>query len=208
MVALARSAPVGNPPLVARMDTARFGVVPVQLLQNRSRSTRVRLPLTPAVNVWPAQLVALIPKPLFVTVVFCWSILAAFSRVTSPGLLLKSQFVATPLWKSGCVVSVMQPFDAATVSTKSCVTEPASGTTIPAALAELNPAKVAVSLGYVPAGTLNEYVPSPAVVVDLLPRATVAPPMGLPLPDAVTVPCRVPFPTVVQPGNWNAPMRV
>src|SRR3954462_13811620 len=71
MVAVARSAPVGRPPLVARMETARFGVVPVQPLQNRSRSTLVRLPLTPAVNVWPAQLVAFMPKPLLVTTVFC-----------------------------------------------------------------------------------------------------------------------------------------
>src|SRR3954470_22349388 len=100
---------------------------------------------------------------------------------------------------------MMQPVAAATLRTKFWVVEAPSETTMLAALAELNPAKLAVSLGYVPAGTLNEYVPSAAVVVALEPSPTVAPPMGLPLPDAVTVPCSVPFPTVVHPGNWNAP---
>ena len=48
MVVTARSDPVGRPPLVALIETVRFGVVPVQALQNRSRSTRVSWPVTPA----------------------------------------------------------------------------------------------------------------------------------------------------------------
>src|SRR3954464_13891055 len=71
MVAVARSGPIGAPPLVARMETAKLGVVPVQPLQKRSRSTLVTVPFTAGVNVCPAQLVAFMPKPLFVTTVFC-----------------------------------------------------------------------------------------------------------------------------------------
>src|SRR5438105_3781367 len=73
IVAVARSAPVGSAgvPAVARIDRLMFGVVPVQLLQKRSRSTLVMGPEIAALNVWPAQFVALKPKPLFVTFVFC-----------------------------------------------------------------------------------------------------------------------------------------
>ena len=73
IVAVARSAPVGTgvAPVVARIETVRFGNVPVQPLQKRSRSTCVSWPVTPAVNVWPAQLVLVIPKPFGVTDVFC-----------------------------------------------------------------------------------------------------------------------------------------
>ena len=73
IVAVARSAPVGTAgvPVVARIDTARSGVVPLHPLQNRSRSMRFSGPLTDGMKLWPAQLVAVNPKPLVVTVVFC-----------------------------------------------------------------------------------------------------------------------------------------
>jgi hypothetical protein len=71
IVAVTRSEPVGRSPLVARIETVMFGVVPVQPLQNRSTSTAVNWPLTPAVKLWPNQLVELKPKPLLVTDVFC-----------------------------------------------------------------------------------------------------------------------------------------
>src|SRR6266542_2130640 len=71
MVAVARSAPVGKSPLAALIETVIFGVVPVQPLQNKSRSALVNWPLTPAVNVWPNHEVELKPKPLLVTDVFC-----------------------------------------------------------------------------------------------------------------------------------------
>ena len=56
---------------MARIETVMFGVVPVQPLQNRSTSTCVNWPVTPAVKVWPTQDVAVKPKPLVVTDVFC-----------------------------------------------------------------------------------------------------------------------------------------
>src|SRR5207248_5361474 len=98
----------GGVRLVALMETVRFGVVPMQLLQKRSRSALVKGPVTAGVKVCPAQLVLLKPKPLLLTVRFCGSMEAAFTSVTSPGLLVRSQLVATPVWKSVCVVSVRQ----------------------------------------------------------------------------------------------------
>src|SRR6266567_1184643 len=71
IVAVARSAPVGKSPLVALTDTVIFGVVPVHPLQNRSTSALVSWPVTPAVKVWPNQLVEVNPKPLLVTERFC-----------------------------------------------------------------------------------------------------------------------------------------
>src|SRR5437870_7765114 len=102
VVATARSEPVGTGglPVVARIDTVRFGVVPVQLLQKRSRSTLVSLPETPGTKVWPAQDVLLNPKPLLVTVRFCWSTALGLARTTSPALAVKSTFVLDPAWKS------------------------------------------------------------------------------------------------------------
>src|SRR5690242_15799705 len=102
----------------------------------------------------------------------------------------------------------MQPFTAAGLSAKFLVVVPLSGTTTPATCAELKPDALAVSLGYVPAGTLNEYWPDPFVVVVRLPRDTIAPAIGRPFPRFVTVPLRVPFPMALHPGNWNAPTRV
>src|SRR5260370_40386085 len=102
MVVDARSAPVGTAgvALVALIETVIFGVVPLQPLQNSSTSALVSLPVTAGVKVWPAQLVLLKPNPLFVTVVFCWSILAPLKRMTSPGRLSRSQLVGTTRWKA------------------------------------------------------------------------------------------------------------
>ena len=41
IVVIARSGPVGKSPLVALIETLRFGVVPVQAEQNKKRSARV-----------------------------------------------------------------------------------------------------------------------------------------------------------------------
>ena len=73
IVAVARSTPVGTgvAPVVARIETVMFGVVPVQPEQKRLRSTCVSWPATPAVKVCPAHAVLLNPKPAFVVVVFC-----------------------------------------------------------------------------------------------------------------------------------------
>ena len=53
MVAEARSAPVGSPPLVARrLDSVRLGGVgPVQPVQKRLMSALVKVPVTDGVNV-------------------------------------------------------------------------------------------------------------------------------------------------------------
>ena len=67
----AMSAPVGRPPLVALSESVRLGVVPVQPLQNRLRSTRVIWPVTAGVNICPPQVVIVIPTPLVLRVVFC-----------------------------------------------------------------------------------------------------------------------------------------
>ena len=99
-----------------------------------------------------------------------------------------------------------QPLWADAVSAKFFVSVPPFGTTSVAAEAGSKPGLVAVSVGYVPAGTVNEYAPLPFVVAVRLPSATVAPEIGF--VPSVTVPESVPFPTVVQPGKWNEPMRV
>src|SRR5438132_1216198 len=72
MAAVARSPPVGTAglPVVARIDPERSGVVPVQPLQNRSRSTPTSAPDMPAVNVCPAHEVLVNPNPLFDTFAF------------------------------------------------------------------------------------------------------------------------------------------
>ena len=84
-------------PEVGRIETLRFGVVPVQALQKRFRSTLVKLPVAADVNVCPAQLVLVKPKPLLVVDAFCWSTFAGARRVTSPGLVVRSTFVNTPV---------------------------------------------------------------------------------------------------------------
>jgi hypothetical protein len=109
IVAVARSPPVGRPAEVARIDTVRFGVVPVQPEQKSWRSTLVSCPVIAGMKVWPPQLA--VPKlvPVDVPPVDAWSTFGAFSSETSPGLPVRSQFVATPAWKSACVVSVRHP---------------------------------------------------------------------------------------------------
>src|SRR5215470_9342665 len=67
IVVTARSDPVGTLPEVARIETVRFGVVPVQFVQKRSRSTLVKRPVIADVKVCPAQVVLVKLKPLFVT---------------------------------------------------------------------------------------------------------------------------------------------
>ena len=52
IVAVVRSAPVGSPPLVLRIETVRLGVVPVHPLQKIwIVSAWTSVPVTPAVNV-------------------------------------------------------------------------------------------------------------------------------------------------------------
>src|SRR5689334_4850206 len=67
IVAVARSAPVGAPPLVARMETVMFGLVAVQPEQKSSMSARVSWPLMAAVKVCPAHDVLVMPKPVGLT---------------------------------------------------------------------------------------------------------------------------------------------
>src|SRR5437016_2173105 len=96
MVALARSAPVGSPPLVLRMDTVRLGVVPVQLEQKSWTSTVVSRPVAAGIKVCPSQLVVLTDVPVVVPAVFDWSILGVFWRMTSPGLVVRSTLLVMP----------------------------------------------------------------------------------------------------------------
>ena len=56
IVAVARSAPVGVPPLVARIETVMFGLVAVQAEQNSSMSARVSWPLMAGVQFICAKL--------------------------------------------------------------------------------------------------------------------------------------------------------
>src|SRR5258708_8711445 len=109
MVAAAMSAPVGRPPLVARMLRVRFGAVPVQPLQNRLTSTLVSWPVTAGVKLWPPQEVVVMPTPLLLSVAFCWSTVAAFSRMTSPGLVVRSTLGVTPLWNTSTLLPSPHP---------------------------------------------------------------------------------------------------
>src|SRR5581483_11585529 len=146
MVAVARSAPVGRPPLVARTLSVKFGVVPVQPEQKRLMSTFVSKPVTDGVNVCPAHVVVVMPTPLLPRVVFCWSRLG-FASTTSPGLALRSTLLGTPAWKSVCDVSVRQAPLGAVDSAKFWVVALPSVTAILVAEAGLQPGKVAVMLG-------------------------------------------------------------
>ena len=112
--------------------------------------------------------------------------------------MTRSQFDGAPRWKVLCVLSVKQPLCAEALSVKLRVKVPPFGTVFGAAEPGSKPGLLAVSDGYVPAGTLNEYWPLPFVVVVRLPSAMVAPEIGL--APSVTVPESVPLPTVVQPG--------
>src|SRR5882672_5197086 len=135
--------------------------------------------------------------------------LGAFSRITSPGLPLRSVFVGTPPWKSACDVSVRQPLVVAVLREKSTVVVAPSLTITLKVVLEVKPGREAAMLGYVPEGIpAKEYVPSAAVVAVLLPSATVTPAIGAPPAVAVTMPLTVPAATGVQLGKLNAPMRV
>src|SRR5262249_35048852 len=112
-VVLARSAPVGRPPDVARMLTVMRGAV-LQNTQNRLRSTWLSEPERPAVNVWPVHCVFVLLlnfSPFAVYEVFCWSTVppppppAPAASWTLPGVVVRSRFVATPAVKSAWVVS-------------------------------------------------------------------------------------------------------
>src|SRR5256885_1136952 len=103
MVAEARSPPVGNPPLVARMESVRFGVVPVHPLQNKLTSTFVTCPVPMGVNVCPNHVVVLKPPPEVVISEFCGS---PFTSCAEFGVVRRSTLVGTPACKSACVVSV------------------------------------------------------------------------------------------------------
>jgi hypothetical protein len=155
-VAEARSPPVGTPPEVARSEIVMFGFTPLQFAQNSSTSTRFSLPVTVGVNVWPAQLTLSKPNPVGLTFVFRASVLSGLARTTAPGLETRSQFPGVPRWKVLCELSVKQPLWAAPVSVKLCVALPPFGTAIVATEDVSKPSALAVSVGYVPAGTVNE----------------------------------------------------
>src|SRR4051812_18973675 len=133
-----------------------FGLVPLQLEQKSSTSTRLSWPATVGVNVWPAQLVLLKPKPVGLTLLFFAAVLSGFASTTLPGLETRSQFVGAPRWNVDCELSVKHPLCAPAPSAKLRVGVPPSGTAIVAAEPSLKPALLAVSDAYVPAGTVNE----------------------------------------------------
>jgi hypothetical protein len=56
--------------------------------------------------------------------------LAAFDRMTLPGLVVRSTFVGTPVWKAACVVSVRQALASAGVRGKFRVVVALSFTTM------------------------------------------------------------------------------
>ncbi len=60
----------------------------------------------------------------------------AFNNVTSPGLLVRSQLVIAPAWKSACVVSTKHPLVDARLREKFCVVVPPSVTTVEATVTE------------------------------------------------------------------------
>src|SRR5436305_6019072 len=147
MVAVARSAPVGRPPLVLRIESVRFGVVPVHPEQKSWTSTFTSWPVTAGIKVCPPQLA--VPKlvPVVVPAVFDWSRFGAFTRRTSPGLVVRSTLVATPVWKSAWVVSTGQALVGAVPSEKFCVVVLPSVMTMLVTVLELYPGALAVSLG-------------------------------------------------------------
>ena len=104
------------------------------------------------------------------------------------------------------MASLRQPLVAAALSVKFCVAVAAFGTAMLEAEAGSKPALLALTDGYVPAGSVNVYCPLALVVVVREPTWIVAPLTGL--APLVTVQESVPLPTVVQPGNWNEPIRV
>src|SRR5450631_1284283 len=98
-------------------------------------------------KVIPVQLGVPKPVPVVVPAVFCWSIGLGLARITSPGLVVRSVFDCTPVWKSSCVVSTKQPFAGAALSEKFCVVVLPSVMTMFVAVLELYPGALAVTLG-------------------------------------------------------------
>src|SRR5262245_54376090 len=68
-----RSAPVGRPALVARIESVRLGGVAPHPLQKSWTSTLVTRPVRPETNVWPVQLGVPKPVPVVVPAEFDWS---------------------------------------------------------------------------------------------------------------------------------------
>ncbi len=157
IVAVERSAPVGRPALVLRTDNVRLGGVAPQPLQKSWTSPLASVPVTAGMKVWPHQLGVPKPVPVLVPAVFDWSTAGALLSVTSPGLVFRSTVaLGTPVWKSVCVVSVMQALGGAAVKEKFCVVVPASVTAIELAEALPKPGLLAFIDGYRPAGTPKE----------------------------------------------------
>src|SRR5947199_2870550 len=147
MVALTRSAPVGRPPLVARIDSVRLGGVAPHPLQKSWTSALVTGPVTPETNVWPVQAGVPKPVPVAVPAEFDWSTTVTSLSTTFPGLATRSVLDGTPVWKSAWVVSARHALVGAVVSEKSCVVVLPSVTTTLAAVLELYPGALAVMLG-------------------------------------------------------------
>ena len=157
-VAAPRSPPVGTgvAPVVFRIDNVTLGVFAVHDAQNSSTSIRLSWPLTVGVNVWPAQLVLLKPNPLGLTLLFFAAVLSGAASTTLPGLETRSQLDGLPRWNVDCELSVKQPLWAEALSVKFRVAVPPLGTEIVAVEDGSKPALLADSVGYVPAGTVNE----------------------------------------------------
>ena len=117
-VAVARSAPVGRPPEVARIDNTRFGAVPVHPEQNRFISAVFNEPVIPWVKVWPHQFVESRALPDPPSDAFDWSRTVGRERMTLFGLELTSALFKDPVWKSACNVSAKQLLSAADKSEK------------------------------------------------------------------------------------------
>ena len=142
--------------MVLRIESVTFGLLAVQPEQKSSTSTRLIGPVTVGVNVWPAQLALVMPKPVGLTVVFLASVLSGAASTTLPGVETRSQLEGLPPWNVDCELSVKQPLCGAELSVKFCVAVPPSGTTIGDADAGSNPSFAAITDAYVPAGTVNE----------------------------------------------------
>src|SRR5687767_12732641 len=151
IVPLARSAPVGKPPLVLRTESVRLPAGPVQglpaLEQKSGTSTLTSNPVTAGMKVWPVQFGEPNPVPVEVPAVFCWSSVGVFDRVTLLGLVVRSQAVAMPAWKAACVVSTKHALAAAAPSEKSCTVVLPSTTTMLLTVSVTNPGALTVSTG-------------------------------------------------------------
>jgi len=158
-VALASKAPAvmfGTrlPPdvVVVLTSAMMFGFVPEQVAQKMYTSSFGSVPVTVGLNVWPSKAVEVKPKPAVLLSETETFRNGASSRMTLPGLVVRSVFAGTPSWKSAWVVSVRHPLLAAVVSEKFCVVVLPSVTVIGPADPVLKPGALAVMLGYVPAG--------------------------------------------------------